>query len=183
VAALLYAWIDDPDSFTSMDDIDTLLAKRSQTKLADLIHKMIDRHPDLELLLELPPPSDRAKGKPIDPGVIQRQVRHAFAGAGDDWGYASAAAHELNGVVDTGDQYIEHSDWLNAATVYETIMRGVLDEYESVQDGEDDLSEIVNRCVVGLGKCLNAIDAPLHRQHIVRALFDVYLDVSGNLYG
>ncbi len=175
VAALLYAWIDDPDSFTSMDDIDTLLAKRSQTELADLIHKMIDRYPDLELLLELPTPNDRAKGKPIDPAVVQRQVHHAFAGAGDEWGYANAAAHELNGVVDTGDQYIEHSDWLNAATVYETIMRGVLAEYESVQDEEGDLNEIVNRCAVGLGKCLNAIDAPLRRQHIVRALFDVYL--------
>jgi uncharacterized Zn finger protein len=175
VAALLYAWMNDPDSFKSLDDIDTLLAKRSQTELVDLIHKMIDRYPDLELLLELPLPGDRAKGKPIELGVIQRQVRHAFAGAGDEWGSANAAAHELNGVVDTGDQYIEHNDWLNAATVYETIMRGVLDDYELVQDEEGDLNEIVNRCVVGLGKCLNAIDAPLRRQHIVRALFDVYL--------
>ncbi|NTU65039.1 MAG: hypothetical protein HGB05_16980, partial [Chloroflexi bacterium] len=128
-----------------------------------------------ELLLELPLPGARAKGKSIEPGVIQRQVRHAFAGAGAEWGYASAAVHELESVVDTGDKYAQHGDWLNAATVYETIMREVLDEYESVQDEEGDLSEIVNRCVVSLGKCLNAIDAPLRRQHIVRALFDVYL--------
>jgi uncharacterized Zn finger protein len=175
VAALLYTWIDDPDAFTTMDDVDTLLAKRSQAELTDLIHKMIDRYPDLELLLELPPPTNHARGKPIEPSVIQRQVRHAFAGAGDEWGYAGAAAHELEGVVDTGDQYAQHGDWLNAATVYETIMRGVLDEYESVQDEEGDLNEIVNRCVAGLGKCLNATDAPLRRQHIVRALFDVYL--------
>jgi uncharacterized Zn finger protein len=175
VAALLYAWLDDPAAFTTMDDVDTLLAKRNQAELADLIHKMIDRYPDLELLLELPSPSARTKGKPIDSRVIQRQVRHAFAGAGDEWGYARAAVDELESVVETGDQYAQHSDWLNAATVYEMIMRGVLDEYESVQDEEGDLSEVVNRCVVGLGKCLNTIDAPLRRQHIVRALFDVYL--------
>lgn len=175
VAALLYAWIDNPDSFMSMDDVDTLLAKRSQAELTDLIHKMIDRYPDLELLLELPLPGTHAKGKSIEPGVIQRQVRHAFTGAGDEWGYAGAAARELESVVDTGDRYAQHGDWLNAATVYETIMRGVLDEYESVQDEEGDLNEIVNRCVMGLGKCLNALDAPLRRQHIVRALFDVYL--------
>jgi hypothetical protein len=118
VAALLYTWIDDPDAFTTMDDVDTLLAKRSQAELTDLIHKMIDRYPDL-VLLELPLPGARARANPSAGVISGRFVTplpvQAMSGA------TRRCRRRVKGVVDTGDQYAQRR--LAERDVYETIMR------------------------------------------------------------
>jgi len=89
-------------------------------------------------------------------------------------GAASDVALDLGNVVDVGAGYVEREDWRNAAIVFETIMREVLDQYLSMQDEEGDLHEIVNRCVGGLGECLSTESDSVQRQTILRALFDTY---------
>jgi hypothetical protein len=111
----------------------------------------------------------------MDAESIRRQVRRAFSNANYEWGAASEAALALGNVVDVADGYVEQGDWRNAAIVYETIIREVLDQYQTMQDEESDLNEVVNRCVGGLGQCLSAVEDLAQRESILRALFDTYV--------
>ncbi len=172
-AALLLTWLEDADAFVNVEDMATTLDRRGKAELIDLIAKMVERYPDLEMLVELPVPGE-AGSKPMDAESIQRQVRRIFSSAGYEWGAASDVALDLGNVVDVGDGYVEREDWRTAAVVYETIMREVLDQYPSMHDEEGDLHEVVNRCVGGLGECLSAESDSAQRQTILRALFDTY---------
>jgi uncharacterized Zn finger protein len=172
-AALLLTWLDAADTFVDVQDMATTLDRRSKAELIELIGKMVECYPDLEMLVELPVPGE-AGSKSMDAESIRRQVRRIFSGAGYEWGAASDVALDLGNVVDVGDGYVEQEDWRNAAIVFETIMREVLDQYPSMQDEKGDLHEIVNRCVGGLGECLSAASDSAQRQTILRALFDTY---------
>ncbi len=172
-AALLLTWLGDADAFVDVQDMATTLDRRSKAELIELIGKMVERYPDLEMLVELPVPGE-AGSRPMDAESIRRQVRRVFSSAGYEWGTASDVALDLGNVVDVGDGYVERKDWRNAAIVFETIMREVLDQYPSMQDEEGNLHEIVNRCVGGLGECLSAESGSTQRQTILRALFDTY---------
>ena len=173
-AALLLTWLDNADACVDVEDMATTLDRRSKSELIDLIGKMVERYPDLEMLVELPVPGEAAS-KPMDTESIRRQVRRVFSSAGYEWGAAPDVALDLNNMVDVGDGYVEREDRRNAAVVYETIMREVLDQYPSMHDEEGDLHQIVNRCVAGLGECLSVADDPAQRETILRVLFDTYV--------
>jgi uncharacterized Zn finger protein len=173
-AALLLTWLNDADAFVDVEDMATTLDRRSKPELIDLIGKMVERYPDLELLVELPVPGE-ATSKPVDAESIRRQIQRVFSSAGYEWGTASEVAVDLGNVVDVGDGYVEQEDWRNAVIVYETVMREVLDQYPTLQDEEGDLNEVVNRCVGGLGQCLSETEDPAQRETILRALFDTYM--------
>ncbi|HLF25532.1 MAG TPA: SWIM zinc finger family protein [Anaerolineae bacterium] len=172
VAALLLAWIDAPDQFVMLDDLDTTLAKHSAADLIALVKRMVARYPDLELMLELPTPS-AGRARRIDAELIRRQVRHAFAGNRDDWGSLTDIVRALNDIVRLGGEYTARADWRNAAVVYEVVLRGILDEFAGMHDESGDLIAIVNACVQGLGRCLSATADPARREPLLRALFDV----------
>jgi len=183
-AALLLTWLHEPHTFQEVEDLETQLARRSQAELVALISQMIDRYPDLEVLLELPAPGGSDGDQPLDPDVIRRQVNVAFSRAGHEWGAASRASTDLQDVVGLGDEYAEHENWRNAAIVYETVARGVLESYGEVYDHEGELNRVVYDCTEGLARCLDAIDDPVQRQGLLRALFDIYRwDVDSGGYG
>ena len=173
-AALLLTWLNDADAFADVEDMATTLDRRSKPELIDLIGKMVERYPDLEMLVELPVPGE-ATSKPVDAESIRRQIQRVLSSAGYEWSAASEVALDLGNVVDVGDGYVEREDWRNAAIVYETVIREVLDQYQTMQDEEGDLNEVVNRCVGGLGQYLSTTrDAP-QCETILRALFDTYI--------
>lgn len=182
-AALLLCWLHEPDTFQDLEDLDAGLERRSKAELVALILKMIQRYPDLEVLLELPMAGGPEASYPIDPELIRRQVKVAFSGAGHEWRTASRASVDLQDVVDLGDEYAEHQHWHNAAIVYETVARRVLGHHEMVHE-EEDLNYIVYQCTEGLAQCLEAADDSAQRQGLLRALFDVYRwDVDSGGYG
>jgi hypothetical protein len=80
VAALLLAWLDDPDAFAEVaeTEVDTALEGRSKAELIALIHQMLARFPELESLLSMPLPVADARLKPADPALIRREVVGAF---------------------------------------------------------------------------------------------------------
>ncbi len=171
--ALLLTWIHTPDVFTRVEEMEANLQRRSQADLVALICKMIDRYPELEEMLELPTLDQVASRQPIDPELIRRQAAHALRGTGyeEDKGYGLQPLDEL---FQLGNNYARQQDWSNAAVVYETIAREILDQYSSFQDEEGDLIGLVNDCVSGLGECLAGTDNPELHQSLIRALFDIY---------
>jgi hypothetical protein len=167
-------WLHEPDLFSETGDRETRLAQLSREELIALIGKMLDRYPDLEMLLELPTPTPADAGAPLDPETIRRQVQHAFDSAGDEWGAAYDISLDLLNLVDIGDGYLAKQNWRDAVTLYETVIRETLENYHQVQDHDGHLHGVVNRSVSGLGKCLAAATEPAHRETILRALFDTY---------
>jgi uncharacterized Zn finger protein len=179
-AALLLTWVHERDAFLEVEELESALERRSKAELVVLVRRMIARYPDLESLLDLPIVGEAGADRPLDPDVIRRQASSAFHGVGyDEWGAVYGIAQQLMELVSLGDDYAERGQWHNAATVYETVMRQVLDSYGMVQDEEGDLHDVVSGCVEGLGACLEATEELARREPLLRALFDVYhWDVS-----
>lgn len=173
--ALLLTWVHQPDAFLEVEELESALEGRSKTELVTLVRRMIARYPDLETLLELPIVGEAGEDRPLAPDVIRRQASNAFYGVGyDEWGAVHGIAQQLLELVTIGDDYAECGQWRNAATVYEIVMREILDSYGMVQDEEGDLHAVVSGCVEGLGACLEAAKDPARREALLRALFDVY---------
>jgi hypothetical protein len=174
--ALLLTWLDDPEAFTEQVDLDSRLQERSKEELVALVHKMIERHPDLELLLELPKPAP-AGDEPLSPVLIQEQVEGAFQAMGWDrrgWVDGIETAIQLRDLVELGSGYEQQANWPDAVTIYETIIRETLERYDQIDDEGGELGLVINECVSGLGNCLAAADQADLRQRILRALFDTY---------
>jgi hypothetical protein len=107
--------------------------------------------------------------------MLRRQVNNIFYDAQDGRQSAFDISWKLQDTVEKlGDDYVEQKDWYDAAVVYETIARGVLDNYEMVYDHDGDLSDKVNECTRKLGRCLGRTEDPAQRETFLRALFDIY---------
>jgi len=172
--ALLLTWIHQPDAFTETETLLTNLAQRSQKDLIAIIQKMLERAPELESVIELQTLGNASPTQPISPDIIRRQISHALASGGDEWGAGYKIQRHIMDVVATGATYAEREDWRNATTVYATVAKTVLDEYENVYGDEGEVLTPVHDCVAGLGLCLvNTTDVD-QRAIILRALFDVY---------
>lgn len=174
VAALLLAWLAEPEAFLEVEPLDAVLERRDKAELIALIRQMLARNPELETLLELPLPTAGGKRKPADGAIIRRQVLAAFNAAGDDWHAASNVADALQSLVEIGDDYVRLGDWPSAATVFQTIAQTVLDQYNQLNDEEGSLHAVVDHCVGGLGECLDATQDAPQRESFLRALFEVY---------
>jgi hypothetical protein len=181
---LLLAWLHEPDAFQEIEDLDTALERRSKAELIALIRKMIQRHPDLEVLLKSATVGDPDAGHPLDPELIRRQVNAAFSRAGHEWGAASQAARDLQDVINLGDEYGYHGNCRDAATIYQTVAQEVLEYYGMVHDEGGDLNYIVYQCSQGLGRCLEGTEDVVQKEGLLRALFDIYRwDVDSGGYG
>ncbi|MBA4379666.1 MAG: hypothetical protein C0393_03090 [Anaerolinea sp.] len=179
VAALLLTWLDIPDSFQEIEDLAAVLEQRSKTELIALIRQMIQREPDLEILLEMPLPGVETGEKPLDPQVIRRQAEHAFRSPRGDWemgwGDPYEIVEELQSLFDLAKQYEAQNNPVNAATIYRMVAETVLDNEDAVvQDEDGRLGGVIDDCAEGLGECLESITEAAQRESILKALFDIY---------
>ncbi len=156
-----------------MEDLDTALERRSKAELIALLRRVMERYPDLEMLLELPLPHD-TEGTPVDIARIQRQVAHAFGGYDEYGGGTAVSVIVLNQLADLADEYAERGDWRNAVAVYEAVAQGVLEHYGTVHDEEGDVGAVVHRCVAAMGNALSTATDAVEREAILRAIFEVY---------
>ena len=125
-AALLLTWIHDPESFIEVPELEQVLEERSKEDLISLIREMVTRHPDLEQLLELSALSNLSAREILQPDLIGQQIRRAFSSAGGEQGDNARIAENLQTILDLGEDLLDREDVRNAATVYETLMEGML---------------------------------------------------------
>jgi hypothetical protein len=178
VAALLLTWLEKPKEFQDIENLDSTLEHRSKDELIALILQMLQHHPELEYLLELPSVASGAAKKTIDPEVIRRQVKQAFSSISLDWGWRdpSEIAANLEGLMQLADQYQENDDYSNSAIILRIVSGEILrHEDVVVQDDEGILGWLVNDCVRGLTGCLEDIEESSERREILESLFNVYL--------
>jgi uncharacterized Zn finger protein len=177
VAALLLAWVYDPETFEESVEVETSLELRSKPELIALIRQMLQRYPDLEYLLELPSPGKSTGQVTIDPGVIRHQVSNAFASAGEERGWRDLfeTARDLDELVNLARQYQANGDLINATIINQVLVEEIL-KYEDIvlEDEADRLGNLADEAVEGLGDCLASIQVPGTRQEILQAIFNVY---------
>ena len=179
VAALLLTWVDAPGTFKEIDDLATSLQKRSNAELIAIIQRMIQREPDLEMLLELPLPGIEAGEKPLDVQVIRRQAEHAFQSLRGEWemgwGDPAEMVAELQPLFTLAAQYQAQNNPGNAATVYQVVAETTLDHEDVImQDEAGHLGGSLHDCIEGLGDCLDAISDARQRESILKTLFAIF---------
>ncbi|MFO0960958.1 MAG: SWIM zinc finger family protein [Isosphaeraceae bacterium] len=186
VAAVLLAWMRKPDAFLEVEDLDAVLESWDKDELIELVHRMLRRAPELEILLETPPPGARDRGKAQAHGAdfYRRQAETAFRLAGDDWRASFGVAQDLGAIRSLGDELLKHGDVEAAEAVYEGLLAGILLGYRTISDEEGEIGGVAGECAEGLGRCLNREDDPSRRESMLRALFDLYrFDVELGGYG
>lgn len=175
IAALLLTWLNQPDDFHTIEETDTSLERRSKEELIALVKQMLLRAPDLESLLELPLPTGKKSKQKINPEMYRRQVATAFSGSDFEYGAASSIAEELRATLEIAKGFLAQGEMENAATVYETIVDGIIENYETVDDESGALGGVVKDCIEGLSKCLETERANADlREEILQTLFEVY---------
>jgi uncharacterized Zn finger protein len=173
VAALLLTWLERPDEFTEVQDLEDVLEQRNKPELIALIKQMLRREPDLEMLLEVPMKGSSA-GASLE--TYRRQAETAFRSGGYEWGAAGVIADQLDAIRETGDQMLELEDFAGAAAVYQGICTAVVENYKTVQDEEGDLHGVIDDSVQGLAKCLAGLKHdPTRREALLRTLWEVSL--------
>ena len=159
--------------------IQAALEQLDKDDLHALIQSMVQQHPDLAGLIV--PGEQKAVKKPREPfnaEVYRLQVEKIFLTTDrNTWGSEARAAGPLLDIVDVADEYVEQQDFNDAATLYEIIIRGILDNYDSFRWHADEgqLDEVVEDCIDGLSDCLRGMQPETAaRRKILKTLFDVY---------
>lgn len=175
VGALLLAWLEHPDAFRAVAELDADLERRSKEELIALIKQMLRYQPDLETLLETVLPRGDRPGPPVDPETYRRQVATAFRRGGYDWMAARMIATDIGVTIGVGDGFLALGDYASARVVYRAVVQGILENYEMMHDEDGDLGAVVDRCVDGLGRCLSSgIGDAADREELLRVLFEIY---------
>jgi uncharacterized Zn finger protein len=179
VVALLLTWIDKPEAFEVRPPIGELLAGKSQEELVALIEAMVAKDPDLEPLLELPPPAALKPGDaPVDEAAIRRLIAAAMNsgrdydndgygygnGYGsrdrydyyDDYDNSSRVASELEPVITLAEGYAEGGHWRNGLLVAATLVEELTPALDDYADDNGDLSTLLLRSGATLAACLAA---------------------------
>jgi uncharacterized Zn finger protein len=175
-AALLLMWIFEQQMFIEVPELEKVLENRSKADLISLIQQMVSRYPDLEQLLELSVFSNLPFGENIQPDFIAQQIRRAYSSAGGEFGDNARIAENLQPILDLGEDLLDREDVHNAATVYESLLEGMLSFEDCLlQDEAGDLGQVLAECEQGLQQCLeNTQDAEL-RLGLLRSLFNLFV--------
>jgi uncharacterized Zn finger protein len=181
IAALLLTWFDSPDSFEEIEDPTATLEKHSKEELIAIIRQMIQREPDLAVLLEMPLPGSKTDEKPLDALVIRRQARHAMRRVDleEDWeggGGVYEAVADLQPLLDLAGQYLDQASPGNAAIIFCEVAETLLGGYEDaiMQEESGRLGSVIDDCAEGLRECLKSMTDAAQRGKILKGLFDIY---------
>ena len=197
VVALFLTWIHAPETVDVRPDIPPLLAERSHEDLVALIELMLDRQPELEVLVDIPLPTPQAI-PPAEPGTaakrtvdetaVRRQAVKAlslpqYAGYDDyrwDEGFDIEIAAELHQLREIGDRYTDAGRWADAQAVYTAVAEEIL---ASEEEFYDPVAEVLVGCGSGL---LRVLEAQANqdpgdrltgedRQELLNTIFDIWL--------
>src|SRR5437667_5102285 len=134
-AALILTWNEQPEAFTQMDDIDTILERQSKAQLITLIKQLIQKQPEVEWQLTMPPLSGY-KSVPIDTEEYRRQVDEAFEHAGSGWDAVYGISSDLDTIISTAAHFAQRRDYANAVAIYEVVALETLSHYLSYHGQE-----------------------------------------------
>jgi uncharacterized Zn finger protein len=154
VAALLLAWLEQPDTFTEIPLLETTLEQLDRPALLDLVTRMVRREPDLELLVRLAA-FERQPGVPgpevlrplvgelIEDGAQRRRHHDTW---GDEW-YEPFDPTDLERVIALLERHAASGKAAEAG--FGAVAEGLRHRLRTIEDLEDDegtLRTLLQRC-------------------------------------
>ncbi len=143
-------------------DKEAVLEQLSRNELLSLIKQMIQMYPDLEQLIETVAPTDfDSKREPFSAELYRLKIANIFATTDrDTWGSEGRSAGPLLDIVDIANDLVEQQNYIDAATMYELVIRATLDNYDTFRwhPYEGELDNVVANCVDRAGICLQKDD-------------------------
>lgn len=174
VAALLITWLEHPDGFVVLEDVDSTLERRDKGELIALIKRMLQRHPDLDILLAMP--GSDARQTPVNPAIYRRQVATMLAREPYQWGDDIGIGWNLREMIASGDAFLRQGNYEAATGLYASVAAEIMEQYESFEDEEGSLLHVVGMCAAGLGECLKGERERTDlREEIVAAIFGIFV--------
>jgi len=141
-AALLLTWQKQPETFRPMDDIDTILERQSQAQLIALIKQLLQKQPEVEWQLTMPPLAGH-KSVPIDIEEYRRRVAEAFRYSNRQWDAVYGISSDLYSITATAAHFASQQDYANAVAIYEIVAIETLSYYLSYHDEDGALGRVV----------------------------------------
>jgi uncharacterized Zn finger protein len=200
VVALLLTWIDAPERFVERPPLASQLAEHSREDLMAMIERMVDRHPDLQRLVDFPvlavpdvEAGASASETTVDADAIRRHIRTVFADVGHatawdyaDWGVAPHIVSEIEPLVEFGQQLGAAGQWVNAQIVFTAIAEELIEEIDEAHLAGDEESELAGIIFRVVGALAEMLDIQQHlseeerlpgdaRERLIRTIHDLWV--------
>jgi uncharacterized Zn finger protein len=189
-AALLYAWVEVPETFTEIEPLGVALERLSPQSLLTLVRRLVRRSDGMADLVEQELPfvtGAVASAEQMNVDALRREVAIALGMQRrphyDDWAEAgallatedAASGARLRPIFELGDDYLARSRYALAITVYRAIAQTTI-EAASGDVGAAQPATIrstLRSCAEGLGQCLSGTTAAGLRRAILHALVEI----------
>lgn len=177
IVALLLTYLHKPEQFETRPQLDAALQQRSKEELIAVIKAMLERAPELEILVDRPVPGQHPRQTPVNVESFRKEIRRAMK-AYDGWGdYSPHSA--VRSVTQTAAGFAKQGDWASARAIYSAILDETLNEEDGYYfDDEGEFDEAIGEAVDGLIECLNQpsiTEDDAARRAALDSLVDVYL--------
>jgi len=147
------------------------LASLDRAQLLALVERLLTSEPGLVDVARLPLPGERA---PFDASPLHARVTGILTSMGEDWEASYRAQFALDPVVAIADELVAAGALADARAAFRAIIDAILSLYLRVRDEESEIAHIVNDCVAGLGRTLDATEDTVLRERILRDVFHVF---------
>lgn len=110
-----------PESFVARKPLNEMLGEQTKDDLVLLIQEMIDRYPELEMLIDRPAPVKSSPGAPVDASSYSRELHQTMRHYG---GWADRSAERaVRSVVKSTGLFASKGEWGTARAIYSTVHR------------------------------------------------------------
>lgn len=159
-----------------MDTLKKTLEQREKPELIAIITHMLRQEPDVQWLLTTSLPIAASRKASIDPKIYQQQILAAMS-AGDHQRKRKRGEVErrLTAIKSIADEFAAQKNYAAALTIYEVLVREVIDHFNDYQDEYVAFCVILVGCIDGLDSCFaGEEDNPEMRVRVLRTLFAIY---------
>ncbi len=173
-AALLLTWQEQPETFVEMDDLDIILERKGKSELIAFIKQLLVKQPEVAWQLTMSPPTGKRK-IPLDPEVYRHQVAAAFRPSSGRWDAVYEISDELFRIKHIGDTFARQHDYVQAATIYEEVVMGVIKNISGYHDEGGMLGHVVSMTIKSLDELLTDGQCDkMTREKVFQTLFAIF---------
>ncbi|NWF68873.1 MAG: SWIM zinc finger family protein [Chloroflexi bacterium] len=177
IVALLLTYVSNPEKFTQVPKVKDVLRERSRDELIVLIQRMVERHPDLEPLLEMPLPRKKQAKTPINVDTFRQQIHKVLKRAPRGWN-DSGLFDTMQSIINSAESFSKAGDWRSASSIYSVVLEEVIAETNAffMHDDDGQLYEALDEVISALYECLEHLAADAQqRPYLFKTLLAVCL--------
>lgn len=181
--ALLLTWVKQSEDFESVEPLEHRRREQSTDQLIALIHRVLEREPSLESVVDFHLRSQGAETT-VD---VRAYAEQAFEVRGHDpydYGYARSVTENLDPLLDRGRAHLSDEAWEAALSLFQAVAETVCDHFDTLHDEEGHLLSVIDTCGSGLGEVLSEAEDQEIRSQALEGLLDIVLwDAEHGGYG